>query len=1531
MRNMRKEIKGCFILVLLIVIGLTVKFGYGALADNQNVWIEVNGEKVTGELNMKTRALNLMLRSEGVVYDSDDYKIKWSIPITEHLDIISFQDTPGNIYEGSGLTNCVIKAKKPGTAQVQLEIIDATGGSSAGGIVASVTCNIKVVYGIDTEGDPLSYQYIMEDDTERSLVMYTEDVKDLKLSIGDATTDVAWKSENIDVAKVNNGTVTAVGSGVTTVTVESAEGSDQLKVYVIPKFSNTGAEGSFGVKKTYNISSGDLLYTDTLFEDNQTLTLKDKIVWAIYKYDTNNNRILMEDSLGNMNSDLIELTPTGTGTSVPKHLTVKAKAGVYYVDFYPKGAYLNDTKKNTSLANTTKIIVSGNIKEEQEVTLNIGDQYSIPNAINITEEEFARLFTVKQTSGNNGIIDYNSTTGIVTARESDGASITMTVTPRKDANSDDIKALYGGADPKAFHIIIRVVDQLILDQSNIRLVVGEERQLTPTVVDFEGDYQWSSNNEQCVSVTENGLVKGIKATQEDAVITVSLKQSNGTIKRATCKVKVVETASSITLDQTDVSMEIGAKTTITANFNPDRSEAPINWVSTDTEVASINVSGDNKSIVVTANKAGTATIVAMNKDNYVTAYCKITVLSPIRTLTLDETQLTVKLSQEIVRLKYTYGPTDATSKELEWASSDTSIATVDETGLVTLKKAGVTIITVSPAYNVTPPIMAQCIITVQQSAEGLQLSPGEVTLNVGEKQQLNYNFIPESATSTVTTWTSFNEKIAVVSSSGEITAIAPGETYIVGRTEEGYVATAYIKVLQAATDISLESKNITLYTGEKHLLAYSLQPANATSQVTFELIDPTGNSSKIVKVTSDGEITALAAGEVDILAKTEEGNTTSCHIVVLQSAQGVSILPEEISLKVGEDKTITPTLNPFNATSVITWLSFDESIVKVDKNGTVTGVSVGQAYIIVKTQEGHMAKCLVNVWQASEGFTLDEDEIIVELGSKIQVKYTTKPANAIVNLKWLSTNDAIVKVNKNGVVEGVSIGTTVIVATDENGNQDTCKVTVIQKPTSISVPASVRVKVGSTLKLNVTLIPENTTEKKLTWSTANDRIATISNGVISGKKKGYTVITVKTSNHLTETIFVEVYEYKEVTGVSINPTKKTITKGRTYQLQASVKPSNASNKAVKWKSSNSSIVSVSSTGKIKGLKGGVATITCTSAEKSYKATCTVTVVEKATSIKLNVTSKTLVSGKKYKLKATVKSNYAAKQKLVWSSSNKSIATVSGSGVVKAKKIGKCRIKVSTTDGSKKYATCTIRVVRKATSIKLNKTYLKIVEGKRTRLSATVKPKNATNRRVNWSSSNSEIAMVTSDGRITALTEGRVKITAVAKDGSGKKAICVVDVQKAVPVTSISLTSQDMVLVKGTSSYLPVNIQPVNHTNKTYYSSDNIRVATVTSKGKVTAKSPGQTTITIRASNGVQTSVTITVVGLNKISLHMEQYDTETLWLQEISTGVKWASLNPRIATVSNGTVTAKRIGKTRIVAYYKGTKLYCDIYVNKIR
>lgn len=224
---------------------------------------------------------------------------------------------------------------------------------------------------------------------------------------------------------------------------------------------------------------------------------------------------------------------------------------------------------------------------------------------------------------------------------------------------------------------------------SVSIVVGEEVTLFPSrqVETYDGgEYEWTSSNPKCVTVSKSGTIKGIAKTTEDVIITVALRLSDGTIKKATCRVKVEETIKNISLSDTNIELLEGNVKTITATFHPDRTEVPIQWMSSDTEVFSINISTDKKSVVVTAKKAGTAVLTALNEDNYVTAVCKITVLSQITKISLPVDQMTVKLNREVIRMAASCSPANASNNPLVWDSSDKSVASVDDSGLITLKK-----------------------------------------------------------------------------------------------------------------------------------------------------------------------------------------------------------------------------------------------------------------------------------------------------------------------------------------------------------------------------------------------------------------------------------------------------------------------------------------------------------------------------------------------------------------------------------------------------------------------------------------------------------------------------------------------------------------------------------------------------------------------------------------------------------------------------------------------------------------------------
>ena len=166
------------------------------------------------------------------------------------------------------------------------------------------------------------------------------------------------------------------------------------------------------------------------------------------------------------------------------------------------------------------------------------------------------------------------------------------------------------------------------------------------------------------------------------------------------------------------------------------------------------------------------------------------------------------------------------------------------------------------------------------------------------------------------------------------------------------------------------------------------------------------------------------------------------------------------------------------------------------------------------------------------------------------------------------------------------------------------------------------------------------------------------------------------------------------------------------------------------------------------------------------------------SIKLASTSATITKGKTYKLSYTIAPSNAGNKSLNFTSNNTAVATVSPTGVITGKSAGTATITCKAKDGSGKTATFKITVQNpavKVTKLTLNRKNATILKGKTLQLSATVKPTNATNKGVTWKSSNTRIATVSSSGKVTAKAAGTVTITCIAKDGSGKKATCKIQV------------------------------------------------------------------------------------------------------------------------------------------------------------
>ena len=341
---------------------------------------------------------------------------------------------------------------------------------------------------------------------------------------------------------------------------------------------------------------------------------------------------------------------------------------------------------------------------------------------------------------------------------------------------------------------------------------------------------------------------------------------------------------------------------------------------------------------------------------------------------------------------------------------------------------------------------------------------------------------------------------------------------------------------------------------------------------------------------------------------------------------------------------------------------------------------------------------------------------------------------------------------------------------------------------TLSASTGLALTKGQTQKLTATVAPANATKKEVKWSTSNKNVATVSeNGLVTAVGGGDATITctaqdgsgVKATCNVTVTV--------PVSGIQLSQTSAALMVGDTLTLTKTIYPSDATNQAVTWTSSSDAVASVDSNGKITAKTAGSAVITCKSvSDNSVVGICNVTVKAKVQTpseikvnkITLNKTTASVTKGKTLQLTATVTPGNATKKEVKWSTSNKNVAMVSPSGLVTAKSAGTATITCTAQDGSGVKATCKITVknpVVKVTKVTLNKTTATLAPKETLTLKATVTPTNATNKAVTWSTSDKNVATVSSSGKVTAKAAGTVTITCRAKDGSGKKAACKITV------------------------------------------------------------------------------------------------------------------------------------------------------------
>ena len=764
---------------------------------------------------------------------------------------------------------------------------------------------------------------------------------------------------------------------------------------------------------------------------------------------------------------------------------------------------------------------------------------------------------------------------------------------------------------------------------------------------------------------------------------------------------------------------------------------------------------------------------------------------------------------------------------------------------------------------------------------GVTVSENAVTMWVGEDKSFGVTVSPEGATNKNWTSSTSNASIASLSGKSTIHAVAPGTAIITVTTEDGKkTATITVTVTQQVGEIRLSADKTTLKVGGTAKVTANVLPENASNKgVTF-----TSSHSTVATVDANGNVQAASAGTTTITATAADGKGAygTITIKVEDMATGVTLSPTSKELKVNETAQLAASVLPATANQGIKFTSSDETVATVSETGLVTARKEGTAVITATAADGSekSASCTIKVGATAvdvpvTGITLDQPEITIEvLKDAKQLKVTVEPANATnKDVVFSSSNTNVAVVSNTGLVTAINNGTATITVTSKENPSIMAKCLVkVGAPvlvTDVTVqPAELNLKTDGTYQLSVSVLPSNADERGVTFESSNTAVATVSaSGLITAKGPGTATITVTAKDSSGKKATCTVTVTQPVKGVTVSPSSVVIQKDNVQKLTASVVPENATNKKLIYKSSNETVAVVSNDGIITARSEGWATITvCSEENQAIYGTCTVKVglPVYVTKITLDTTNVTMWAGATRQLGVSIEPANADIKTVTYGSSNPDVATVSSNGLITAKKKGTATITVTATDGSGKSASCAVIVKQPVTGIQITPNGFTLVKGDVKDLKANVSPADADNPDVIWTSSNTNIAAVSSKGQVTAVNEGSCVITATCKDNASISASCTIVV--GTPVASVALAPNRASMNTGETILITASVLPTNASNKgiiwSWESKDGASI--ILTNGAVKAMKAGTVTVTAKAAdnnnNGAQATCIITISG-----------------------------------------------------------------------
>lgn len=512
-------------------------------------------------------------------------------------------------------------------------------------------------------------------------------------------------------------------------------------------------------------------------------------------------------------------------------------------------------------------------------------------------------------------------------------------------------------------------------------------------------------------------------------------------------------------------------------------------------------------------------------------------------------------------------------------------------------------------------------------------------------------------------------------------------------------------------------KSVTLHEGESYQAILKRSGVyDGDGIITYSSSKP-----GVATVSEDGTITAGSKGDAVIYASLERNGKrvgrAQINVKVVRGVKKVTLSTAGLAIYEPDDPAITPLLEeeleykviavaagstvnlsavctPMDASNkTVRFTTDDEGVARVMNNKALKAIQRGECDMTMTSADNPEATetFRILVTQPVKSIQIQAENKTVASGSTIRLTGECQPADAsIKGIVWASKNPQIASVDSNGNVTGLKRGNAVITATaaDGSGAKGNITISVIQPVTGLRIsPAEIRVTTGRYTQAKVTVQPADASDKSVTWTSSDERIATVVNGRVTGQKAGTCMVTCASKTNPEITASATVIVSQLVTRIEFTNQKDELSfrTGEKLQLQWEVLPDDATDTAVTFKSAHPKIATVDSNGMLTAISRGTATIYATAQDASKRqAAVRVTVIQPVTGVEMQNPLYYVQLGWSGNVRAIVQPRNANNQRVYWSSEDEDIATIRSNGTstghVQGNRRGRTTITACTEDG-----------------------------------------------------------------------------------------------------------------------------------------------------------------------------------------------------------------------------------------------------------